>query len=93
MYLPVFDQKIPPEIWYPAYIQPYIERDVRQIKNIVDLLVFEKFLKLLAGRIGQVLNYSSWAVETGVDFKTIQSWIGILESSFIIHLLKPYYKN
>jgi predicted AAA+ superfamily ATPase len=93
MYPPVYDQNIPPEIWYPEYIQTYIERDVRQIKNIGDLLVFEKFLKLLAGRTGQELNYSSLAVETGVDFKTIQSWIGILESSFIIHLIKPFYKN
>jgi predicted AAA+ superfamily ATPase len=93
MYPPVFDQKIPPEIWYPSYVQTYIERDVRQIKNVGNLLVFEKFLKLLAGRTGQELNYSSLAVETGVDFKTIQSWIGILESSFIIHLLKPFYKN
>ncbi len=93
MYPPIYDQNIPPEIWYPSYIQTYIERDVRQIKNIGDLLVFEKFLKLLAGRTGQELNYSSLAVETGVDFKTIQSWVGILESSFVIHLLKPFYKN
>lgn len=92
-YPPVYDQKIPPQDWCPNYIHTYIEKDVRQIKNITDLIIFERFVKLLAGRNAQELNYSSLAVETGVDVKTIQSWIGILESSFIIHLLKPHHKN
>lgn len=93
LYPPVYDQKISPEDWCPNYIRTYIERDVRQIKNITDLIVFERFLKLLAGRNAQELNNSALAVETGVDVKTIQSWIGILESSFIIYLLKPHHKN
>lgn len=92
-YPPIYDQNIPPQDWYPNYIRTYIEKDVRQVKNITDLIVFERFLKLLAGRSGQELIYSALAVETGVDVKTIQSWIGILESSFIIYLLKPHYKN
>jgi predicted AAA+ superfamily ATPase len=92
-YPPVYDQQIPPQDWCPNYIHTYIEKDVRQIKNITDLITFERFVKLLAGRSAQELNYSSIAVETGVDVKTIQSWIGILESSFIIHLLKPHHKN
>lgn len=92
-YPPVYDQSIPPNDWYPNYVRTYIERDVRQIRNITDLLVFERFLKLLAGRSGQELNYSALAVEAGVDVKTIQSWIGILESSFIVHLLPPYHRN
>ena len=92
-YPPIYDQKIPPEDWCPNYIRTYIEKDVRQIKNITDLIVFERFMKLLAGRSGQELNNSALAVETGVDVKTIQSWIGILESSFIVYLLKPHYKN
>lgn len=92
-YPPIYDQEIPPEDWCPNYIRTYIEKDVRQIKNITDLIVFERFIKLLAGRTGQELNNSALAVETGVDVKTIQSWIGILESSFIIYLLKPHHKN
>ncbi len=92
-YPPVYDQKIPVNEWIPNYIRTYIDRDVRQIKNISNLLVFEKFLRLLAGRTGQELNYTSLSIEAGVDVKTIQSWIGILESSFIIFLLKPYHKN
>jgi len=92
-YPPVYDQKIPPEDWCPNYIRTYIEKHVRQIKNISDLIIFERFLKLLAGRTGQELNHNALAVETGVDVKTIQSWIGILENSFVIYLLKPHNKN
>lgn len=92
-YPPVYDQKIPAADWYPNYIRTYVERDVRQIKNISDILLFEKFLHLLAGRTGQELNASALSVETGADVKTIQSWIGILESSFLLFLLKPHHKN
>ena len=92
-YPPIYDQEIPPIDWCPNYVRTYIEKDVRQIKNITDLIVFERFIKLLAGRSGQELINSALAVETGVDVKTIQSWIGILESSFIIYLLKPHFKN
>jgi uncharacterized protein len=92
-YPPIYDQNIPAVQWYKNYINTYIERDVRQIKAISDLFVYERFMRLLAGRTGQELNYASLAQETGVDAKTIQSWISILESSFIIYLLKPYYRN
>lgn len=92
-YPPVYGKNIPPEDWFPNYLHTYIEKDVRQIKNVTDLIVFERFIRLLAGRTGQELNYTSLAIEVGVDTKTIQSWIGILESSFIIHLLRPHYKN
>ena len=92
-YPPVHDQQIPAHEWIPNYIRTYIDRDVRQIKNITNLLVFERFLRLLAGQTGQELNLTSLSVEVGVDVKTIQSWIGILESSYIIFLLKPFYKN
>lgn len=92
-YPPIYDQKIPAADWCPNYIRTYVERDVRQIKNITDLIVFEKFMRLLAGRNSQELNSTALATETGVDVKTIQTWIGILESSFIIYLLKPHFKN
>jgi len=92
-YPPIYDQEIPPLDWCPNYIRTYIEKDVRQIKNIADLIVFERFLKLLAGRTGQELNHSAIAVEAGVDVKTVQSWIGILESSYIVYLVKPHHQN
>jgi uncharacterized protein len=79
--------------WFANYIRTYVERDVRQIKNIADLFAFERFLRLCAGRTGQLLNMSNLAIEAGVDSKTIASWLGILESSFIIHLLRPYHVN
>jgi predicted AAA+ superfamily ATPase len=92
-YPPIHDRKIAPQDWYPNYLRTYVERDVRQIKNVTDLIVFERFIRLLAGRTGQELNMTSIAVEVGVDTKTIQAWIGILESSFIIFLLRPHFRN
>ncbi len=92
-YPPVYDQKIPPADWCSNYMRTYIERDVRQLKNISDLVTFERFVKLLAGRNAQELNNSALAVECGVDVKTVQAWIAILESSFIIYLLKPHHRN
>ena len=84
---------ISPEDWFPAYLRTYVERDVRQIKNLENLAAFEKLLSLCAGRIGQLVNYSNLAVEVGVDVKTVKSWLGILQASYIIHLLPPYFRN
>jgi len=92
-YPPIYDQQIPYADWSVNYIRTYVEKDVRLIKNISNLDAFERFIRLLAGRTGQELNYSSLSVEAGVDVKTAQSWVSILESSFIIHLLKSHHKN
>ncbi len=89
----LYSQKIAPIDWYPSYIQTYVERDVRQIKNITDLTTFQKFLKLCAGRIGQLLNLSSLANECGINHNTAKSWISVLEASFMIFLLQPHHKN
>lgn len=80
-------------LWYSNYIRTYIERDVRLIKNITNLVTFERFLRLCAGRIGQLLNMNNLAVETGVDNKTISAWISVLETSFVLFRLRPYHKN
>lgn len=93
LYPPLFDQPLEPVKWFPNYIRTYIERDVRQLKNITDLVTFEKFIRLCAGRTGQLLNMSSLAIETGVDSKTISAWISVLESSFILYRLQPHHKN
>jgi hypothetical protein len=92
-YPPIYDQEINSADWCRNYLRTYVERDVRQIKNITDLIIFERFLRLCAGRVGQELNMSAMANETGIDMKTIQSWIGVLENSFVIYLLRPYYQN
>ncbi|OOG78585.1 ATP-binding protein [Algoriphagus sp. A40] len=92
-YPPLYEPGIPPDLWFPNYLRTYIERDVRQVKNITDLIVFERFIRLLAGRVGQELNMAGLSNEVGVDNKTIQSWIGILESSFLIYLLRPHFQN
>ena len=92
-YPPIYDQPVEPEKWYSNYIHTYVERDVRQIKNITNLVTFERFMKLCAGRAGQLLNMNSLAIEAGVDQKTIQSWLGVLESSFVLFRLQPHHIN
>jgi len=92
-YPPLYDKPFEIQKWLSNYISTYIERDVRQLRSIENLVVFEKFLKLCAGRVGQLLNKNTLAMETGVDSKTIESWIGVLEASFIIFRLQPHHKN
>lgn len=89
----IYDQKLDSYIWLQSYIQTYLERDVRQIINVKDLGKFQLLLRLCAGRTGQLVNYNALANEVGVDNKTIKSWISILETSFVIFLLPPYFKN
>ncbi len=93
LYPPIYDKKIDPKIWYANYTVTYVERDVRLIKNITNFSAFERFIKLCAGRCGQLLNLNNLAVETGVDSKTIASWIGILEMSYILFRLYPHHQN
>jgi predicted AAA+ superfamily ATPase len=80
-------------VWFENYIRTYVERDVKLLKNIDNVMLFMKFVKLCAGRTGQILNYQSLSVEAGIDHKTVQSWLGILQSSFIIKLIQPYYSS
>lgn len=84
---------IHPTDYYPNYIRTYIERDVRQIQEIENLSSFRKFIELCAGRIGKELNFSSLANDADISPNTAKSWISILETSYIIHLLRPYHKN
>ncbi len=89
----IYDQDLEPMPWLLDYIQTYVERDIRQIINVSDLLVFRQFLEICAGRIGQLVNFSEIGSLVGVSYKTIVKWISVLETSFIIHLLRPYHKN
>ncbi len=93
MYPPIYDRKLDPGEWYANYTTTYIEKDVRSILNIGDLSMFQNFLKLTAGRSGQILNYSSIANDCGISHNTAKSWISILETSYIVSLLPPYYNN
>ena len=89
----LYKEAIDPNTWYANYIRTYIERDVRMVKNINNLLTFERFVRLCAGRVGQLLNMQSLAIEVGVDAKTINTWMGILEMTFVAFRLQPYHKN
>lgn len=92
-YPEIYQKDIDPKKYYDNYIRTYVERDVRLLKNITDLYTFERFLRLCAGRTGQLLNMSSLAADVGVDVKTIGSWLGVLEASFIAFRLYPYHEN
>jgi len=89
----VFDRDMAPTDFYPAYIQTYVERDVRLLKNIGDSNAFIQFIRLCAGRIGQLLNYASLASDAGISPNTAKAWLSILESSYILYRLQPYYRN
>lgn len=89
----VADTSIESGNWYSSYIQTYLERDVRNIYNIGNLRDFQRFMQLLAGRCGQILNLSTFAGDIGVSVPTIKSWLSVLEASRIIYLLAPYYNN
>lgn len=89
----LYDRRIPVKDYFPAYIQAYIERDVRSISNVGNLSTFQRFVKLCAGRVGQLLNLSSLGTELGVNYKTVRSWISILEASYIVFLLQPHHRN
>jgi len=89
----LYDKNIPPTDFYPYYIQTYVERDVRLMKNVGDLSKFIRFIKLCAGRIGQLLNLSSLANICGIAVTTATSWLSLLEASYIVYLLKPDNNN
>ena len=89
----IYDSRIPPTRFYADYFRTYIERDVRKILNVADLDRFELFVKLLAGRVGQLVNRQALAADVGVSDKTIANWMSVLRASYIIFPLKPYYRN
>ena len=89
----IYDQQQRPTQAYSNYYQTYVERDVRQLINLKDFTLFEKFMKLLAGRVGQLMGYASLANAVGVSAKTIKHWLSILEVSFVIYKLPPYFEN
>lgn len=89
----IYDKKISPADFYPNYIQTYIERDIRLLQNIHDLNTFVRFIKICAGRTGQLINYTSLANDCGISPNSARSWLSLLESSHIIFLLQPHHQN
>jgi hypothetical protein len=85
------NKKIPPEVWYKAYIKTYLERDIKILYDIGKLTEFNNFIQIIASRNGQILNMSSLASEMNLSVNTIKSWISILQASNIIYLLHPYF--
>lgn len=93
MYPRIYNDKINPTKFYRDYVQTYIERDVRQMINIKDLNLFKQFIKLCAGRVGQILNSNNLSNELGISYHTVNNWLSVLEASFLIFRLQPYYEN
>ncbi len=89
----VYDESLDPVSWLQDYISTYVERDVRQAIAVRNLSLFTNFLKLCAGHTGQVVNYSTFSNNLGVDVNTIKTWLSILETSYIIFLQPPFFKN
>jgi len=89
----VFDQNLLPRDFYPNYFETYVQRDVRQLTAVQDLVQFRNFVRLCAGRIGQPINYQTLASDSGVSPVTAKAWLGILETSHIAFLLPPYFRN
>lgn len=89
----IANPKVDRQIWHSSYIQTYLERDVKSVYDIGNLESFSKFITLLAARCATLLNYATYASELGVSIPTVKKWFSILEASFIVFKLQPYYGN
>jgi hypothetical protein len=92
-YPPVYDHHANPQFWYDSYINTYVERDVRQILNVQNTLLFQRFLKLCAANTGQLFNASRIGSDCGLNHGTISNWLSVLEASYIVFRLQPHYNN
>lgn len=92
-YPALYDRELPPQSWFPAYVTAYVERDVRQLVKVQDLETFQRFLRLCAGRSGQLMNLSALAADSGVTHNTAKAWISVLEASYIVFQLRPHHEN
>jgi len=89
----LYDDEKDPTVYYRNYFRTYVERDLRQLAQIRNLAAFERFMVLLAGRVGQIVNLSSLSCETGVSSTTLAEWLSVLEASFLVFRLQPYFSN
>lgn len=89
----IYERSLPAHEWLADYTATYVERDVRQLVNVGDLLVFQTFLRLCASRTGQILNLASLASDCGISHPTARSWLSVLEASYIVFRLPPFFAN
>jgi predicted AAA+ superfamily ATPase len=92
-YPPIYDKKLSPTHWYGNYVTTYLERDVRRIINLKDLNTFQRFIRMCAARVGQLINLSALGNDCGISHGTVHSWLSVLEASYIIFMVHPHYKN
>jgi len=92
-YPPIYDREVSVRNWFSAYVTAYIERDVRQGLKVQELETFQRFVRLCAGRTGQLVNYSTLAVDCGITHNTAKAWLSVLEASYILFLLRPHHIN
>jgi predicted AAA+ superfamily ATPase len=93
LYPPLYDGHRQAGIWYGNYMRTYIERDVRQVIKVRDLSAFQRFVRMCAGRTGQLTNLSALAGDCGITHNTAKAWLSVLEASYIVHLLQPHHRN
>ena len=86
-------RNLPPREWLSGYVQTYLERDVRQVLHVGDLEMFSRFLRLCAGRNGQLVNLSALAADCDISQPTARAWLSVLEASFLVLLLRPHFRN
>lgn len=92
-YPPIYDRNLRPDRWYSDYLATYLQRDVRQLSQIHQMEIFSRFLRYCATQVGQIINTNRFGAELGVDHKTVRNWLTILQASYVIALLPPFYAN
>ncbi|HEX4855486.1 MAG TPA: ATP-binding protein [Limnobacter sp.] len=92
-YPALYSRDVLPQDWFANYVATYVERDVRQLLQIKDLQLFQRFLRLVAARSGQLLNLSALGADAGISSVTAREWIGVLEASYLVMRLPPYFEN
>ncbi|OHD70507.1 MAG: AAA family ATPase [Spirochaetes bacterium RBG_13_68_11] len=93
LYPALYDRKLIPQHWYASYVMTYVERDLRQLLNVRELATFQRFLRMCAARVGQLLNLSSLAIDCGITHNTARNWLSVLEASYLVYLLQPHFRN
>jgi len=89
----LYDRNLEPGDWYPSYVATYVERDVRTVLNVVDLIAFQTFLRLCAGRSAQLVNLASLGADAGITHATAKAWLSVLEAGYIAWRLPPFHAN
>ena len=92
-YPEIHDRRVPSAAWYASYVATYLERDVRTVTNVGDLLAFQTFLRLVAGRAAQLLNLSALGADAGVTQPTARAWLSVLEAGYLVFRLPPLHRN